>query len=645
MENKELQSIAAFCRENYPETVKKVIETANGVCENRFLFDMPWDLERTEEEIRFPDKIDWYTRMNGDDEFLYQLNRHGFLLHLGQSYIFTGDEKYAECFCRILEDWIGRVPPDKGSRSPWRSLEAGIRASNWVKAIPYITESKFFTAELKEKAENSLKHHAEVLKREHRAFQKMSNWGIIQDSGLFAISAYFGNREDMSLAARRLTLETGLQVMGDGVHWEQSSCYHNTVLSELLSVLASAEKADFSPAEELKERVYRLAAVNLKWIRPDGRHPLFGDSDDNNIRDLLSRSALIFENAEFKSQGFPVLDYDSAWIFGEEGIEKYGEIAVKTPDFKNVSLSDSGSFVLRNDWSDKSNWLCFHNGFTGGGHAHADKLHFDLMIKGRDVLVDGGRYTYKPGKMRYALKDASGHNTSLIGKRQFLKSVGAWETVNPALSVKGELFENENCVLIGGGHLGYLKSDGVYCERKILHIKPDIYIAVDVFRGGAFKKYHQFFHFGLDGAVEIKDNKAVYSDGEITAELHFISNGVKASKIKSFYSPNYNALKENTALKTSFRGKGTRSAVTVIYGGEKENFKGIDVKRAEVKLLASGSAFKPSKAEGVIIRSDEKEYTVCFVNEDISAPLICNGKIFSGRWAVFCGDMLILSRW
>lgn len=645
MKKSELQSIAAFCRKNFPETVQKVIGTADAVCENRFLFDMPWDLERTEEEMYFPDKIDWYMRMNGDDEFLYQLNRHGFLVHLGQSYIYTGDEKYAECFCRILEDWIERVPPDNGNKSPWRSLEVGIRASNWVKAIPYIIESEFYTEKLRKKAESSLKKHAEVLKKEHRAFQKMSNWGIIQDSGLFAVSAYFGNRDDMALAVERLTLETGLQVMGDGVHWEQSSCYHNTVLSELFAVLSAAQKADFDLSEELKERIYRLALVNLKWIKPDGRQPLFGDSDDNNIRDLLSRSALVFENGVFKSQGFGVLDYDSAWMFGEAGIEKYEKIAVTAPEFENAVFSDSGSIILRNDWSEKSNWLCFHNGFTGGGHAHGDKLHFDLMIKGRDVLVDGGRYTYKPGKMRSALKNASGHNTSIVGNREFLKAISPWDVINPALSVESIFYQNEKCVLIDGGHLGYLKSDGIYTERKILHIKPDIYIVSDVFRGGSLKKYHQFFHFSPDGNIKTEDNKAVYSDSEIKAELHFISKGVKLSEITSFYSPNYNALKENRAVKTSFWGKGTRSAVTVIYGGEKESFKGLDVKSAEIKLLAGGSAFKPSKAEGVIIGAGEKEYTVCFVHEEISAPLTCNGKIFSGRIAVFCGDEPIFSRW
>ena len=133
MISSELKYVADFCRENWKSRTMKVIEIADAVCENRFLFDMPWDLERTEEKLCFADKIDWYSRMNGDDEFLYQLNRHGFLYHLAQAFVLTDNSEYAEYFCRILQDWIDRVPCDNGKKSPWRSLEVSIRAMNWIK--------------------------------------------------------------------------------------------------------------------------------------------------------------------------------------------------------------------------------------------------------------------------------------------------------------------------------------------------------------------------------------------------------------------------------------------------------------------------------------------------------------------------------
>ena len=43
-------------------------------------------MERTENEVDFGEKIDWYYKLNGDEEFMFQLNRHGYLIQLGQAY-------------------------------------------------------------------------------------------------------------------------------------------------------------------------------------------------------------------------------------------------------------------------------------------------------------------------------------------------------------------------------------------------------------------------------------------------------------------------------------------------------------------------------------------------------------------------------
>lgn len=637
MESSELKIIADFCRKNWVSQTNKIIEIADAVCENRFLFGMPWDLERTEEEVCFDSEINWYSRVNGDDEFLYQLNRHGFLSHLGQAFVLTDDSKYAECFCRILQDWIERVPCDNGKKSPWRSLEVSIRAMNWLKAIPLVEFTEFYTDSLCLNVEKSLKKHSEVLIAEHQAFHKGSNWGVIQDSGLFAISAYFKDKNNMQLAAERLDEETRLQVMDDGVHWEQSSGYHNAVLVELLDVLRIAENEQFVLPDTLKENIFKMAFVNLKWIRPDGRHPLFGDSDNNDIRDILSRSALLFKNSNLKSRAFSVLDYDSAWLFGKKGIDEYNKLESCEPDFLNAFLFDSGNYILRSDWGEKANWLCFHNGYTGGGHAHADKLHFDLMLSGKDILTDGGRYSYKPCSERLYLKNAEGHNTSIVGNIQFLKAVGAWGVRNPALSLQNSCIENKHCVLLVGGHLGYLKSKSVYTERRILWIKPDIYIIIDTFFGGLFHKYRQFFHFNHEGAVRLEKNKAIYTDKDLSACMHFISDGVRLKKTRSLYSPNYNALIENEGVETSFCGIGNRTAITVIGNCE--------AKHINASLLANGKKLKANAAEGIYIKTEKSEYTVCLAHRELKTPFTCNDKTATGRLAVFCDDKLIFKKW
>lgn len=640
-----MNSIADFCRENWNDYCALTIKTADRVCENRFLFDSPWDLERTETMVSFGDKIDWNYKLNGDNEFMFQLNRHGYLIQLGQAYYLTGDEKYLRHFCRILDDWIDNVPLEANGDNPWRSLETGIRGDNWIKAIEYIRNTEYFTPALEEKLNKSLSEHVDVLKKAHTGFQKGSNWGIIQDSGLFQLGVYFGDNEIINTAIERLNQETDLQMMYDGVHWEQSSGYHNAVLMNLLDVIITADKNGVAIPENLRRKIMKMAEVNLYWIKPNGCHPLLGDSDNNNIRGIMCKCALAFKDGRFKSQGFKTLDYDSAWQFGIEGVKKYNELPVRENEFLTCCLNDSGNYVLRENNTEASNYLFFHNGYTGGGHSHGDKLHFDLMIKGRDVLVDGGRYSYMFNSKRKYLKSVKGHNTCAVDNREYLKMTSAWNVKTPAPAIQYPVFDNEFCTLIGGGHLGYLKSKGVYTERKILYIKPDIYVITDTFKARFYHTYQQYFHFAPSSSLTVSGKTAEFDDGCVKAKFHFLTPDIKIKKEKSFFSPNYNAVCDNDCIKTSFSAVGNCSAVTVIYGNKSEEFKPFTVSFVRANDVQYKRSFAPSQAFGVVIKTPDKEYTVLFAFKELKKVFECNGKVGSGSITVFCNDKMIFNNW
>lgn len=643
--NTELKNIADFCKKNWSEYCEFTIKTADRVCENRFLFDSPRDMERTESEVAFGDKIDWYYKLNGDEEFMFQLNRHGYLIQLGQAYYLTGDEKYLKKFCTILNDWLDTVPCDYKNNSPWRPLETGMRGDRWLKALSYIDGTKCFSRELKEKIEKSLLTHIELLKKAHSGFQKGSNWGIIQDSGLFHIGVYFNDKDIINLALERLNQETDLQIMSDGFQWEQSNNYHNEVLLVLLDVVIDADKNNIPVPDEFKKKIEKMAEAALKMIKPNAHNPLFGDSDDTDMRDIMSRCALVFERADFKFYGFESLDYNTVWMTGYESIEKYNEIESRMPAFANAYLTDSGNYVLRENQTCTSNYLCFHNGYTGAGHAHADKLHFDLMIKGREVLVDAGRYTYLNNSQRRYIKSPKAHNVCLIDNKQYLKMTSQWETKIPALAVQYPCFDNEYCTLIGGAHLGYMKSKGAFTERKILHIKPDIYIIVDAFKAKGFHTYQQYFHFAPTGNVNICDKKAEFDDGSVKTVIHFLTPNSKLTKEKSIYSSNYNAVCDNDCVKSSFSAVGDNCAVTVIYGNKKEAFEPFDISLVRAKAARSEKILSYKKALGIVIKTQEKDYTVNLAFKELKEPFECNGKIGSGFITVFCGDKIIFNKW
>lgn len=182
-------------------------------------------------------------------------------------------------------------------------------------------------------------------------------------------------------------------------------------------------------------------------------------------------------------------------------------------------------------------------------------------------------------------------------------------------------------------------------ERKILHIKPDIYIIIDVFKAKGFHTYQQFFHFAPTGNVKICGAKAKFDDGTVKSELHFLTPNAKISKEKSIYSSNYNAVCDNDCVKSSFSSIGSNCVITVIYGNKTDEFKPFDVFLVKAKAARSEKILPYKKALGVVIKTQEKEYTVNLAFKELKEPFECNGKIGSGVITVFCGEKMIFNKW
>lgn len=136
--------IVDACRKHWPEEVKEVVHRADLACRNTFIFTHRWDMERCEEEVAFPERINWYYRHNEDLEWLVMLNRARYMGELGQAYWLTGKEKYAEGYIRLLKDWMQQNPLTEEEvrsaadrvynvKDTWRKLDSGIRITHWLK--------------------------------------------------------------------------------------------------------------------------------------------------------------------------------------------------------------------------------------------------------------------------------------------------------------------------------------------------------------------------------------------------------------------------------------------------------------------------------------------------------------------------------
>jgi hypothetical protein len=116
--------------------------------------------------------------------------------------------------------------------------------------------------------------------------------------------------------------------------------------------------------------------------------------------------------------------------FQENGNELYGRIRLYT-------YSDFGLYIYRSEHS----YLAIRCGPVGqngnGGHAHNDNLSFELNIKGRNFIVDGGSYLYTPLQhIRNLFRSTRSHNTlaldGLEQNRWFEGSDGLFSLRNDA---------------------------------------------------------------------------------------------------------------------------------------------------------------------------------------------------------------------
>lgn len=636
----DFEKIANYCLENYSYEVKQVIETANNICNQKFLFNLNWDMEQTHEIVHFIDEIDWEYYPQDDPEWTYALNRHRYWITLGQAYQLTKDEKYARTFSYQLCHWIDNVKLNNTTKNTtWRSIEAGLRCEYWLKAINYFKASKYITKREIIKMKNSLIEHGEYLLSKDVPFSKISNWGILENHGLFEIGIALENKEYIQVAKRRLEEEINIQIMNDGVHWEKSPMYHNEVLHCCLDVIHLGIENNEFFSEEFIKKIKKMAKVNMIWKKPNHKEFMQGDSDDFDLRDIITLSSYIFDDGIMKFAGYNKLDFYSIWKLGYNAIEKYNKIKVKKPDFTSCFLESSGNYYLRSSWENNSNLLHFSCGSVGGGHGHCEKLHIDLVANGEDILVDSGRFTYVDSEIRHILKGPKAHNTIIIDNIDFMEMTNSWGYSKLATSVKQENYTSNKYDLIQGGHLGYIEQ-GVYVNRKIIFIKPDIYIVSDEMYTGQEHEYNQYLHFNNNGVININEisNQISYISDKSNVFIQFIDN-IKLEKISTKLSRVYNKIEDNKTIKTTFRSNKNsyRTFVIDINNIDNAHNKAI-VEKIKVQSVGEIIGHNPESTEAIKVTKNHKEYIIFIAHEEISS----NINLFQVNEHSFFGRVVIV---
>lgn len=632
-----------YINEGFIEDKEDIIKVSNEVRNKEFVFTLPWEMERCHKKVSFEKEIDWSLNPFGDEEWTFMLNRQRYLYLMAQSYLITNNDEYINDFKYIINNWIDNNKLRKElQKTSWRTIEAGIRIKNWVKALDLLLESGKLEEDILFKILVSINEHIEYLNENNRYERIQSNWVILEQQGVF-MALNFLPELKISKELKESNLETledaiKLQVVEDGLHWEQSFQYHNEMLNCYLEILSLAKKNSIEISCGIKDKVYEMLMATLYIMKPNSCQSNYGDSDEEDLREILTLGALIFKEGIFKNYGYEYVDLNSLMLYGEEAIEQYKSIEVKKVDKVSKEFTDSGLYFMRSGFSKNDSYSMFKCGFLGSGHGHSDTMHLEINYKGEDILVDSGRYTYsQTDETRIELKKPKSHNTAIIDGEDFTVCTSSWSNCGVATPIKGFNKFTQEYDFVEGGHLGYINTNGMFCNRKVIFIKPGIWITSDEFFGNGEHDYDQFYNFNDKSVEVIRENKVKYTGDNIDFYIETLFEEGKFEIEESKVSKDYNKLYKSS--RAIFKSTNTDNTFinSVMYGQEKNC---VDVKAINYVDINDwqGKKIRSDVAEAIeIVIDDNEKYTVLLVHrEDPKGRkmyLVNNHRIY-GRVAV-----------
>jgi hypothetical protein len=347
--------------------------------------------------------IDWEQRGPRDDkEWAWFLNRHLHFPVLLAAWRCTGERIFLEKIHADLRDWIVANPsPRRLNFTPaWRPLEVARRIErSWLPVYFHLPPDEPRAAAIRAMIRDSLPDHADMLRR------FPSFWGgnhlLTEMTTLARIGAFWPDlpgaaewRQHGVQAVGRLLRQ---QVYPDGVYKEISNHYHWIALQNFQATAeVLAAWPDLQEPPDFRARVAAMWEYFIISARPDGVGPLDNDAD-------LEANWLLYAAA---APDFARADWDYIVSHGHTGSAPAG--------LPSRWFPWAGQLILRGGWGADDHWLRMDLGPRGTAHDHADHLHLDLALGQAPLLVDNGRYTYRPGAWRDYFAGPRGHNLLLI---------------------------------------------------------------------------------------------------------------------------------------------------------------------------------------------------------------------------------------
>lgn len=528
------EATPAYLLNRLPEERQQIVSQAEAVCQGRFdllgyeglTFGDPvdWHLEpvaRRRVPLLHWSRIDPYDVATcGDSRIIWALNRHHWLVALGEAYRLSGDPRYAERFEETIRDWI-RVNP-VGMGINWASSsEAAHRLIAWCWALALFWPASVLTADLLTLMLDELRLHALHIER-YLSHGHSSTWALtVEALALFYAGSLFPElrrgerwrRKGQAIFIRQITAD----LSPGGRCRTPSTSHQRRMIEASLHFVLLADRHGRPVSDELRARVQALLEAALPLRRPDGMMVQVGEADGEWLLPLVPRhrddwrglygvAAVVFGNPQFAwAAGGPTPEV--LWLLGTAGAEAFERLSPAPPEgIQSLGLEQGGYVPMRSGWERRSHQLVLDIGAAGDRKYpnSGDLLSIQCSAFGEPIVIDpdlSGAAGHR--EWQEFVGKTSAHSTLLVdgvapGTRpsdRLLRSAPGPRAVLRQWS------RNERFELADADHDGYRSlPQPVVHRRRVLFVKRAYWIVIDDLHGAGRHRVDLVFQLAAQRA-------------------------------------------------------------------------------------------------------------------------------------------------
>ncbi len=445
----------------------------------------------------------------------------------------------------IADDWIQKyVISATKDDFAWYDMAVGQRATKLSYMLRRLIEINSDSDKIFRFILASEIHFSELLEKDRIATH--SNHGLFQMAGLLSLCHnlpwMIKSKSGIEFAEHILQVMLKEHFAEDGLHLEHSPDYHLYMVNHLQSLLESGWLSDIDSMLNLVNSVVEAA----DWMATPENYVIPIGDTANNVR-MTKRWA------------------------GYKGKLKLG----------SIYFPSGGLLIHNSNVNGNVNQLVFSAQFHSRQHKHADHLNILYSVRGKQLLVDPGTFTYQydiPERMY--CESTRGHNTveidglnySRFRKDMFGSALTMVAKSNYCLITEG-IVNHKRLISPSIPNNKIKSSDGVDVDikhRRIVVERPGFFLAViDELDSEQVHEYTPWYHFHPDLHIRRDTSTKLLVTGEdgdkycqvqcYDSQSNSIDSielrGQTEPNLQGWYSRNGRELIENTALGYQLIGK------------------------------------------------------------------------------------------